>query len=296
MCNRAGTPCFYYQPRGSPTFLLTPLYLNGEIPFDEAAGISLDHLWRDAAGEVTVDRYGNDVAFRQEPLHRWLTVPLTDAARMYLSGLRFYLESGLNRFKVEKTSGEFYLREVIVAGETEPPAYDDYLASRSAPQGSGLLRIEAEDSAYKNSSGIIRGTSTAVGVLPFSVTKKKLNIIGDNSYANPGEAVTWIADVPAPGYYCLSFKVMQTKQYATSYRAVYINGELPFAEAYNLPFSYRSGWQNVTLADENGEPYRFYLEPGTRSRSSSTAILSPAFPSICRIAAESPRSASTSRN
>lgn len=254
---------FTYQPRGEsylPSEL--SLYLNGEIPFDEAAGISLDHLWRDAAGEVTVDRYGNDVAFRQEPLHRWLTVPLTDAARMYLSGLRFYLESGLNRFKVEKTSGEFYLREVIVAGETEPPAYDDYLASRSAPQGSGLLRIEAEDSAYKNSSGIIRGTSTAVGVLPFSVTKKKLNIIGDNSYANPGEAVTWIADVPAPGYYCLSFKVMQTKQYATSYRAVYINCELPFAEAYNLPFSYRSGWQNVTLADENGEPYRFYLEPG----------------------------------
>ena len=254
---------FTYQPRGEsylPSELA--LFLNGEIPYAEAGSISLDNLWQDEAGEVAVDRYGNDVAFRQEPFYKWITVPLVDSGRMYLSGLKFYLEAGANRFKAEKRSGEFYLKEITVASESEAPAYADYLKTRVAPEGEGVTRVEAENTAYKNSSGIIRGATRDVGVLPFSATKLKLNILGDNSFHTPGEAATWIADVPAPGYYCLTFKVRHDLQYATSYRGILINGRTPFREAYAIPFSYRRGWQNVTLADAGGEPYRFYLEPG----------------------------------
>ena len=60
--------------------------------------------------------------------------------------------------------------------------------------------------------------------------------------------------VPESGFYII---VPRSKQdvYAGMYtsRKVYINGEVPFAEAANLRFDYSSDWQTNPLASADGE-------------------------------------------
>ena len=260
----AGWYLVYFNYRSQSTSHLPTelsLQLNGTVPYREAALILLDNLWQDDISSASFDRYGNDILLKQKPYRRWLTVPLADAGRMYASGLKFYLEAGINCFTVEKISGDICLKEIIVGSEPQLPLYREYINRDNVETEEGIYRIEAENTAYKNSSSIIRGTSRDVGVLPFSKTKLKLNVLGTDSYHMPGEAVTWVIDIVRAGYYCLTFKVKQEKQYTTSYRTLLINGQIPFREAAHLTFSYNRQWQNITLCDNNGQPYLFYLEP-----------------------------------
>ena len=253
---------FNYQSNGllyMPTEL--SVLLNGTSPFHEANQISLDNLWEDDIETLKLDRYGNDVPPKQKLYHRWQKVPLADSARLYATGLKFYLEEGMNIFSFKKNSGNVLLKEIIISPTPQYPNYEDYLQLTASSLGSGVFRHEAENIKYKNSSAIIRGTVRDVGVLPFSKNALKLNVLGIDSYQEPGEQVTWEVDIPEPGYYQISFKVMQNRQYTTTYRSIYVNGELPFQEASNLMFSYHRNWQNVTLSDNNGNPYLFYLEP-----------------------------------
>src|SRR5690625_6275008 len=47
-----------------------------------------------------------------------------------------------------------------------------------------------------------------------------------------------------------------------SFRAIYINGEIPFEEMKNYRIPYAANWQGVVLQDGNESPYSFYLTKG----------------------------------
>ncbi|MBU1093813.1 MAG: extracellular solute-binding protein [Firmicutes bacterium] len=240
--------------------------LNGEAyaPYYEASQVTLNTLWKESTEELGTDRYGNDVSVMQEVVEEWQYVSLKDARRLYPDGLMFYLPEGENQIQIEKLSGELLLREIKIQAKTEYITYENYLNSQAATSATGLVRLEAEEAYYKNSSTIGRGVSRDPLVLPFSMTKLKLNVLGADSFDISGDAVTWLAEVEQPGYYALTLKVKQTMQNTTVYRSLYINGELPFLEAQVLPISYDRGWQNLTLSNTENEPYLFYLEPGDK--------------------------------
>ena len=238
--------------------------LNGEedVPYYEASQISLDSLWREVTTEVGVDRYGNDVSIEQELYEKWQYKPLRDARRLYDDGLYFYLESGENQIEIKKFSGELLLREIKVASKPQYVSYATYLTLHEDQSEPILKRTEAEEAYYKNTSTIVRGINRDPQVLPFSMTKLKLNVLGTDSYDKPGNSVTWIANVDAPGYYHITFKVLQNVNNTTAYRRLYINGEVPFEEAKHLTFSYHNEWQNATLQSFDQEDLLIYLEPG----------------------------------
>lgn len=63
------------------------------------------------------------------------------------------------------------------------------------------------------------------------------------------------------GLYRICFRYKQNyTEGQNSVRALYINDELPFAEAQNLSFGFSYDWQMKVLGDE--EPYLFYFEAG----------------------------------
>lgn len=235
--------------------------INDQIPYYEASQIVLDTLWKEASQELATDRYGNDVSVMQKVHHKWQNIPLKDAGNLYHQGLQFYLEAGMNEISIIKTSGELRIKDITIAAFEEAVSYTEYLKQHPDQNHQFIKRFEAEEMCYKNSSAINRGTSRDVNVLPFSKTKLKLNVIGVDSYQNPGDAVTWAADIEEAGYYYLTFKVNQGRQYSTSYRTLLINGKIPFQEAEHLAFSYQKEWQNVTLQSLDYQPYLFYLEP-----------------------------------
>ncbi|NLD26158.1 MAG: extracellular solute-binding protein [Acholeplasmataceae bacterium] len=236
--------------------------INGSIPFIEAEQATLDTLWEEADSEVGTDRYGNDVSIRQKIVQKWRLAPLKDSGDLYPQGLKFYLGAGVNAIEFTKTSGELLLSQIIIKSLPDIPTYDEYRQLHSLIGRSYLKRYEAEETLYKNSSSTNRGISKDVGVLPFSKTKLKLNVMGTDSYNLPGEALTWKADIEEAGFYLLTFKIRVERQNTTSYRTLYINGEIPFQEATHLPFSYSGEWQNATLKNADNEPYLIYLQPG----------------------------------
>jgi len=236
------------------------LAINSETPFYEASQITLDTLWSDAS-KMKTDRYGNDVSVLQEVYSKWVNKPFRDSSRLYNDGLLFYLEEGNNSISISKISGELKLKDITIKSKPIYPSYQEYLLKHQNTSTPLIKRFEAEDMLYKNSSSINRGTSRDVGVLPFSTSKLKLNVIGIDSYQLPGDSVTWIADIETAGYYYLAFKVRQNRQNSTSYRSLYVNGEIPFLEAKHLGFSYSRKWKNTTLESLDHEQYLIYLEP-----------------------------------
>lgn len=238
--------------------------LNGAeyAPYYEASQVTLNTLWKESTNELGTDRYGNDVSVMQEIVETWQYVPLKDARRLYPQGLMFYLPAGVNQIQIDKLAGELLVKEIKIQAKTDYPTYENYLNLQDPTSAKGLFRLEAEQAYYKNSSTIGRGVSRDPFVLPFSMTKLRLNVLGTDSYDVSGDAATWIANVEQPGYYAISLKVKQTSQNTTVYRSLYINGEIPFQEAQILPISYDRDWQNLTLSNSEKEPYLIYLEPG----------------------------------
>ena len=63
-------------------------------------------------------------------------------------------------------------------------------------------------------------------------------------------------------------KVLGRQNYArgsVSSRTVYIDGEIPFEEMEEISFEYENDWNNLTLADADGNPYKIYLTEGTHT-------------------------------
>ncbi len=236
--------------------------INGNIPYYEASQIALDTLWEEAKKDIGVDRYGNDVSILQKVYQKWQITPLKDASNLYPEGLQFYLPEGVSEIEISKISGEFRLREVTLKAIPKVLSYSEYINSYQENDYSYIKRFEAEETEYKNSSSINRGVSRDAGVLPFSKTKLKLNVMGVDSYQMPGDSITWIADIDKADFYYLTFKTNLTRQNTTSYRTLLVNGKIPFQEAKHLPFSYSGKWQNITLQSMDKEPYLIYLEPG----------------------------------
>jgi ABC-type glycerol-3-phosphate transport system substrate-binding protein len=238
--------------------------LNGEddYPYFEASQMTLITLWKESSRTMGSDRYGNDVSVTQETYDVVQDVPLRDARRLYPEGLTFYLNQGINTILLTKLSGELRLSEVRIETQKTRMSYQTYQMN-NVPQSDAIIkRIEAEDSLYKSSSTIARGISRDPGILPFSMTKLKLNVLGTDSYDTPGDMVTWRVDVDQPGWYAVTLKAKQARDNSTSYRTLYVNGEIPFEEARHLAFSYDRTWQNMSLKTMTGVPIRLYLEPG----------------------------------
>lgn len=239
------------------------VYLDGaaEPPYYEASQIVLDSLWQETE-EPGTDRYGNDVNVLQEPYYTWQNLPLTDARDFYSDGLTFYFDEGAHSIEFYKGSGEILLKEITLKSLEERIDYDQYLTLHQTMNREHSYRIEAEEATYKNSSTIIRGINRDPLVEPFSMTRLKLNVLGTDSFDEPGDAASYLLPIEEAGLYHITLKVNVNEVNKTVYRTIRINGDIPFSEAKHIPISYQRGWQNVTLSSPEGTPFLFWLEPG----------------------------------
>ena len=235
------------------------LKINGETPFFEASQITLTTLWK-MSGEPTADRYGNDVNMSQEVYKGWQTAALQDSTRLAKEGLVFAIEEG-DEISLTKINGDVKIAKITVKPMDTYVSYADYIGDNEVVNTS-VQRYEAEKMLNKSNTTINMSTSRELGVEPFDVKNLKLNIIGDGSWGASGEFITWEVEVEKEGYYYLAFKVKQTTENTTSYRTLYVNGEIPFEEAKHLPFSYTSEWTNVPIQGVDGTLYAIKLNAG----------------------------------
>lgn len=266
----------YFPVDGKNNDIGRAVYINGEIPYDEARYLEFTRIWQDAE-EITRDSRNNDVRPKQEEAPAWITAYCVDSDGFYTDALCFYLEQGKNSITIESTQEPMVIGKLVLKQEEKVISYEEYKKQNEAAgykaAGVETLKIQAEDTLYKSNSTLypIPDRSSPL-TEPQDASKTRLNTVGGINWHQNGQWISWAIEVPKDGLYEIAVKYRQNdNQGVTVVRSLEIDDETPFAEAAQLHFFYDNEWQITTLG--NGEEtYKFYLTAGTHELTMKVAL------------------------
>lgn len=247
------------------------VYLNGEIPFEDARNISFTRIWTDA-GEPTVDNQGNEIRPSQVEAPGWQKAYFRDDMGYITEPYMFYLEKGENTIGLEAENEPMILRSLGITRVQELDTYQEYMAKCPADASTDTAKnymtlIEGEDSTYRSESSLYaKYDRSSPTTQPNSVTKTVLNYVGGEAWRSSGQWIEWEFEVPEDGYYNIMVKGRQNySRGVVSSRSVYIDGEIPFRELLEISFAYSNDWDYKNLAAADGTPYNLYLTKGVHT-------------------------------
>lgn len=87
----------YFPVEGKSSAIERALYIDGELPFAEAAYLQFDRVWANEKDVVEQDNQGNDLRPRQVEQPRWLEETFQDSDGYEQTPFKFYLEKGNTR-------------------------------------------------------------------------------------------------------------------------------------------------------------------------------------------------------
>ena len=247
------------------------VYINGEIPFEDARNISFTRLWADG-GEPKVDNQGNEIRPTQVEVYDWQRSFFRDDMGYVTAPYRFYLNQGTNQIGLLAENEPMVLSNMEVTAVQVMDTYDEYTAKQPQVNSSEeaknyLLTVQGEDSSVRSESSLYaKYDRSSPTTYPNSVTNTVLNYVGGETWRSSGQWIEWDFEVPEDGYYNIMIKGRQNyARGSVSSRRVYIDGEVPFEELNELSFAYSNDWECKELGDEEGNPYQFYLTKGTHT-------------------------------
>lgn len=246
-------------------------YINGELPFTNAGNITFTRMWVDG-GEVKVDNQGNEIRPTQVEKYDWQSAYCRDDRGYVEEPYQFYFKKGTNTITLKGINEPMALKKLTLKAMEELASYEEYLAAQKGAPATGegltyLNVIQGEDASVRSESSLYakydRGSATTS---PYSVTKTILNYTGGEAWKTAGQWIQWDFEVPEDGFYHITVKGRQNySRGSVSSRRLYIDGVTPFEEAKRVEFEYGSDWNTMTLADDEGTPYQFYLTKGAHT-------------------------------
>jgi len=247
------------------------VYINDELPFEDARNISFTRMWMDD-GEPKVDNQGNEIRPRQVEYFDWQSAYFRDDMGYIAEPYIFYMNKGDNKLTFEADNEPMLLQKVVVKGIEERPTYEQYFAECNSKNDSDEAKsfkeiVQGEDSTLRSESSLYaKYDRSSPTTMPNSVTTTVLNYVGGESWRSSGQWIEWNFEVPADGFYNICVKGRQNyARGSVSNRSVYIDGEIPFKELEEISFDYNNDWDSLTLGDDENNPYNFYLTKGTHT-------------------------------
>jgi len=242
--------------------------LDGVRPYRETSSITLYRLWRDRL-PVKVNEDGDQIRPTSEDISTWMTKPLIDSGAAYALPLRWALTAGEHTLRIAGYE-PVALKEIAFVPPTEPKPYAEVRAAypdTGETKGDSVV-IQAEIMTSKNDSSIQMFWDRDYRTVPRAKGRITYNTVGGLRWDWPNQEITWEFEVPATGRYKIALRALQDRfSQKASFRAVRIDGEIPFRELVAYRFPYDSDWQSVVLQDEDGEPFEFWLEKGRHTLS-----------------------------
>lgn len=239
--------------------------INGEQQFKEMKTIILPLLWEDYTDEFPLDRYGDETAPKQVVSTLGMRNYFYDTTFSTALPLKFYLEAGENEISIRNVSSNGLLVGTLEVQESNfgTKSYDTYLSDYQAFQSNTnhlLHTVNAVDYVSKNTTQAIYVTENNPSVYPHNVEYRKLNTL---NYSEAGVQIDYEIEVEEDGLYEISLHYKNQKEEFDSFISIYLDGEIPFEEciSYTLPTT-GSSYKNLTIQDENENPYLFYLTAG----------------------------------
>lgn len=254
----------YASEGGGMSDYTVSLTVNGEQPYHEMKTIALPSVWRDETDGYAKDSYGDEMAPRQVRSDEIITGSLYSNTYCSDEPLLFELRAGENLITVTNVSADGLGLGRLFAQEpsAEPEDYESYIARYAdRPVYGDLIRINAIDYKYKNTTEAICESGADPILTPYDVKNKLINTV---NCTEPGTGLTYELEVPADGLYSLSFHYTNQKEEYDAFESIYIDGAIPFRELKSYAFAPTgSRWTNGTLSDAEGTPYSIYLTAGT---------------------------------
>jgi len=244
---------------------------DGEIPYGDLSSAMLPRVWEDG-GDVgengfRKDSAGNDIRPEQVEKGSWTTCALYDSRGLYSEPYFIYLTSGAHTLRITLGREAAALKSIRLGNEEPPSSYGDYISSileaKGECYGTGEIAVRQAESSYTKSKSTLYPTydNNNAFTQPNDPSAVYLNTIGQSGWGTNGDYISWRVNVPKSGLYRIAFRARQNGNKGMySYRALTVNGKLPFSEAASIAFPYDPGWYVKSPGGE--EPYWFYLEDG----------------------------------
>lgn len=259
---------FYYPMEGKSASIQRGIFVDGELPYSELSTLEFSRNWKNAVEEWEVDNQGNDIKPKQTEAPEWITGWCYDSEGYVTDRLSVYLTRGTHTLTLVSLREPMLLRRIILGNSEPVEPYEAVFAKQQAEGASDAAgfqkTIEAEGADRKSSQMLypIQDQSSPA-ISPYSSKALKNNTVGGNSWRLVGQWLEWDFEVPESGFYHIGLHAKQNfvKGIYVS-RKITIDGELPFEEMSDYGFKYEQNWRQEVLSDEDGSPYRFYLEAG----------------------------------
>ncbi|WP_051685306.1 extracellular solute-binding protein [Clostridium sp. KNHs205] len=234
------------------------LSVNGEVPFYEASRLVFENTWVDK-GEISYDRYGNELVSVPDKLVRWENKYIMDASYRYSTPLAVELKKGENQLDLTVSEGSILLGNIYL--EAEPQVLEE--VQREPAEGNNLIIVEAEDAAYRNDSSIRPSSEFDTALTPYKTSNKVLNILDGASFKEAGQSVTYEFNTEQAGWYNIGFAYKQSdKADFPVFADILIDGKLLETLFKAYPFAYTRSYKNMTVKNENKDNASVYLEAG----------------------------------
>lgn len=247
------------------------LRVDGELPFSEAAGITLQRVWEGSSGaeeyegRFVQDRNGNELLPLQKEEPGWLFADLRDSNGYEEEPLWFYLTEGEHELTLVSLREPAVIGGITLYQAEKAPGYAEYRARHADAKvvDEYIQVIQGELASRKSDAMLVPITDrTSAATVPSDPAKIRLNTIGGSNWSGVGQWIEWDVTVPEDGLYRLQIKYRQNYLSGmTANRRLLVDGRVPFREAETLTFPYDRAWKSKVLGDGE-QDYYLYLTAG----------------------------------
>ena len=126
----------YYTVESRGVAVERAIYINDELPFEDAANLSFSRIWTND-GEVRVDNQGNEIRPPQVEVFDWQSSYFRDDMGYIVEPYQFYFEKGKNTITLKAVNEPVVLGELVVKGVADVVTYEDYLAQVQGKDATG---------------------------------------------------------------------------------------------------------------------------------------------------------------
>lgn len=247
------------------SYAVRSVLIDGEVPYSESSDINISCIYSDKNG-ISRDYYGNDIRSTQVLNPRIFTADLRDQGQYDNEPLRYNLteQSVLSIYAI---SDPLTVISVELIPYRAMVTYDEYTEALEKTgikkNTEDLMVVQAENSAYKSDPTLVPVSDNSSSAVPHSNYLVRLNTISGDNWKKVGQFIAWNVTVKTDGLYRITLKSKQNyREGLASYRRLYVNGEVPFAEANCIRFDSIPSWTNITLGNEQTGDWFVFLKAG----------------------------------
>lgn len=244
------------------------LLIDGALPFAEAESIRFPRVYKDSEEKV-FDSSGNQYRSEVDEVFIWQDMVLSGSIQYSIESFRFYFTAGEHTLTLTSKSEPMAISKISLLNPEAPVEYQEVAESYSRNGYKNAtcdpIVVEAEKTYLKSDASLYPlNDSKSPQTSPSSASKLLLNCQGGQQWNQVNQWISWEVTVPQDGLYKIMFRSKQSfNQENASSRALYIDDQIPFAEAGEITFPYSTSWQIETVGGQT--PYLFYLEAGTHT-------------------------------